>query len=350
MNATRRDILRGSAGALAGGALAGCLGSVGLGSSEGNDGYAAFFTLADFSRQVAGGEFDIENPVPAGAMGHLWDEPQGLREDVLITDAFVYLGVEGYQGWALDTARTAEAEGSDIVLIDALEGVDLLGYGGNERADEGDGHGHEEDGDHDEESDSHEDEEDHEDHGHGDYDPHFWLDPLRARNSVGTIAGGLSEADPDDETTYEENAEAYGERLQELHERFENELESRDHDVAVVAGHDSYQYLADRYDFEIRSPVGVQPDAEPSEVEIADTVELIDGEGIDAILYNYFESPDGNPPRAANVIVEESDASEAVAVSPVEGTTEEWNEKGYGYVEQMEEINLPAFKRALGAE
>ncbi|MFP4684110.1 MAG: TIGR02221 family CRISPR-associated protein, partial [Ectothiorhodospira sp.] len=57
-------------------------------------------------------------------------------------------------------------------------------------------------------------------------------------------------------------------------------------------------------------------------------------EGIDTVLYDRFEST-----TLAETIVENSDATETMAVSPAGGTTEEWNDAGYGYLEQMTEIN-----------
>ncbi len=72
-------------------------------------------------------------------------------------------------------------------------------------------------------------------------------------------------------------------------------------------------------------------------------VDLIDDEGIDVVLADHFGSDD-----LANTIVRESSASRVERLSPAEGTTREWNERGWGYVEQMEEINLPALQAAVG--
>ena len=63
------------------------------------------------------------------------------------------------------------------------------------------------------------------------------------------------------------------------------------------------------------------------------------------MLYDRFQSP-----RLAESIVENSGATEAVPVTPAGGTTREWNDAGYGYLEQMTEINVPAFERAFGAQ
>ena len=177
------------------------------------------------------------------------------------------------------------------------------------------------------------------------YDPHVWLDPILVEDIVSTIASRLTEIDPDNADTYEENAAAYNEQLSEINAQFEEMIDDSDRDVGVLAGHDSFQYLEHRYGFELQTPVGISPDESPSSQDIADIIEFVEENRIDVILYDHFESP-----NLAETIVENSSASEVESVSPAEGTTQEWDNEGWGWVEQMEEINIPAFRRALGAE
>ncbi|OSO97858.1 ABC transporter substrate-binding protein, partial [Halorubrum ezzemoulense DSM 17463] len=177
------------------------------------------------------------------------------------------------------------------------------------------------------------------------YDPHVWTDPVLAAEMVDTIATGLGEADPANAEAYAANAEAYAADLDALDDAFRSIAEDAARDVAVLAGHNSFQYLEARYGFRLRSPVGVSPQNEPTQSEIADTIDLVDAEGIDVVLYDRFQSP-----RLAESIVENSGAAEAVPVTPAGGTTREWNDAGYGYLEQMTEINVPAFERAFGAQ
>lgn len=50
------------------------------------------------------------------------------------------------------------------------------------------------------------------------------------------------------------------------------------------------------------------------------------------------------------VLLENTDADTYEPLTPVEGTTEEWNEQDWGWIEQMEELNLPSLRAALGAD
>jgi zinc transport system substrate-binding protein len=352
MTHSRRSVLRRCAGlAVAGSAasLAGCSGG-GTGGSEGFDsGYAAFFTLNDWANEVAGEHASFEDPVDVGQLGHGWTPDGTLAAEVAATDAFVYLDSPEFS-WAQDLAATLESDYDSVAVVDVLDGLegDLLewdhshgGEGGNHDGEDHDGEG----GTH--EGDDHEGD-DHEGHDHGGetrHDPHVWVDPVLAAEMVETIAAGLGEADPEHAEAYAANAEAYAEELGAVDDAFESIAERAERDVAVLAGHNSFQYLEARYGFRLHSPVGVSPQNEPTQSEIADTIDIVDSEGIEVVLYDRFQSP-----RLAESIVENSDATEAVPVTPAGGTTREWNDAGYGYVDQMTEINVPAFERAFGAQ
>ncbi|MDZ5811833.1 zinc ABC transporter substrate-binding protein [Halorubrum sp. AD140] len=366
MEHTRRSVLTRGAGLLAAGsaaALAGCAGAADGGSDGFEGGYTAFFTLTDWTNEVAGDHAGFEDPVEVGQLGHGWTPDGNLAADVASTDAFVYLDSPEF-AWAQDLAETLEDDYDSVAVIDGLAGLedDLLEWDhshdeehDHENEEEGhdDEHDHEDEEGHDDEHDhedeeGHEDEEDHdEEHDHDDreFDPHVWVDPVIAADVVDTIATGLGEADPDNADDYAANADEYAEQLGDVDAAFESIAEDAARDVAVLAGHNSFQYLEERYGFRLHSPVGVSPQNEPSQSEIADTIEVVNDEGIDTVLYDRFESD-----TLAETIVENSDATETAAVTPAGGTTREWNDAGYGYLEQMTEVNVPAFERAFGAQ
>ena len=336
---SRRSVLKRSAGLVAAGtatSLAGCSDSADEGSAEFDSGYAAFFTLHDWANQVAGDHASFEDPVDVGQLGHGWEPDGNLAAEVASTDAFVYLDSPEFP-WAQDLAATLEDDYDSVAVIDGLAGLedDLLAWDHSNEEEDEDDDGH---------NDAPDDEEvDHDEEGQ--YDPHVWVDPVLATEVVDTIAAGLGEADPDNADDYADNAAAYAEELAAVDAAFESIAETAERDVAVIAGHNSFQYMEARYGFRLHSSVGVSPQNEPSQSEIADTIELVNQQGIDVVLYDRFESP-----TLAETIVENSDATETMAVTPAGGTIQEWNEVGYGYLEQMTEINVPAFERAFGAQ
>ncbi|WP_224334316.1 metal ABC transporter substrate-binding protein [Haloprofundus halobius] len=369
----RREILGMSAGLLTA-ALAGCTGTnAGEGSGGANgDGeptvQASFFVLSDFAEHVAGDAAAVENLVPFGQHGHGWEPGPDLQRAVIQSDAFVYMG-EGFQPWADKVVTNIEDADSDVAVVEARHGVDLLGppedeaeHGHDEETHNNETHDEHSNGTHDEhegehddthENETHDDEEsgDHEestgddDHDHGDADPHFWLDPTRAATAVETIRDGFADFDSSNADTYAENADSYLDDLDDLDATFEEELSNREREDVLVAGHNALQYLGDRYDFHVHALTGLSPDDQPSAQDTRRAQELIEEYGITHVLAPVFESD-----RAARQLVEETDAEEALPVTSIPGVTEEWHENGWGYVDVMREVNLGSLKTALGAE
>lgn len=341
MDLSRRSLLREGAGAaaLAIGGFAGCTNALEAAEPGVDSGYAAFFTLWDWANAVGGDAVEFENPVEAGRMGHGWEPDGDVAREIAGSDAFVYLDTPEFS-WAQNVAATLETDYDGVVVIDGMEplGSHLLAWDGHR-----DGH------------DDHEDDQEHE-HGGGAggdrafADPHVWVDPVLAREIVDTIAAGLADADPERAETFRDNAAAYGGRLADLDEAYRDLVATADREVAVLAGHDSFRYVQARYGFEFHTPAGVSPNDAPSQEDIADTIEVVDDHGIDTVLYDPFDAPDGSAPALAETVVENSGATATAPITSAEGTTADWLDRGWGYVEQIEEVTLPALGAALGAE
>jgi zinc transport system substrate-binding protein len=354
MNLTRRNALKSGAGVVTFGGLAGCLDDVDASQGEFDSAYAAFFALWDWSQAVAGEEATIENPVEFGQLGHGWEPDGDLPREVASTNAFVYLDTPEFS-WAQDLAATLESDYGNVAAIDGLAGIESRmiesdhDHGGEDEHDKEHNGTAEEDHHNETTGDDehhHEGEEEHDEEAErGQLDPHVWVDPVLAQDIVTTICDGFVEIDPDNTETYEANAAAYNERLADLDTQFQQLVDDADQPTAVLASHSSFAYVESRYEFDIHTVTGISPDATPNSSQIAETVELVDDNGIDVILYDYFESD-----RLAETIVENSTATETMAVTAAAGTTQEWHDNGWGYVDQMEQVTIPAFRRALGAE
>ncbi|QSW98668.1 metal ABC transporter substrate-binding protein [Haloterrigena alkaliphila] len=361
MNRTRRSLLGSGAGLLAATTFAGCLDDVGLAEREYDSGYAALFALYDWADQISGDVIDVENPVGTGESGHGWNPRGDLTRDVADAGLFVYLDTPEF-GWAQDIATTLEADYNDVVVVDGFAGLDdqLLEWdhegGGHDHGgeDESGGHDHgDEGGDHDhedgQEDHNHEDEQGH-DHDRTGVDPHAWLDPVLAQDIVANIVDGLAEAHPDEESTFRDRADEYAGVLEEIDAQFEQLVDEADRDTAVLVSHDSFTYLEERYGFELHTPVGVSPNEGMSQNAISETITYIDDEGIDTILYDAFDAPGGEYPDEVATILDGSDATNAMPLATASGTLASWAEKDWGYREQMEAINIPAFRNALDAQ
>jgi len=161
-------------------------------------------------------------------------------------------GMELFLADALDTL----APGATLVELADSPGLTLLPVreGGAFEA-----HSHEEE--------AHDHAENDHDHEHDEDDMHFWLDPQNAKLMVTEIARRLSEADPENASTYEANAQAEGDKLDAL----EAELAAT---LAPVSGrpflvfHDAYQYFENRFGLDLAGSVTVTPDVMPGAARI----------------------------------------------------------------------------------
>ena len=123
---TRRELLQTGGGSLTVAGTAGCLDRTT--TADGLTVHTSFFTLFDFTRNVAGERLHVSTPVPADQHGHGWEPSTTLLPEIVDGDAFVYLDADGFQPWAESVAEELAANHDDVQLINALDGIELLEY------------------------------------------------------------------------------------------------------------------------------------------------------------------------------------------------------------------------------
>jgi zinc transport system substrate-binding protein len=333
---TRRRALSLGSGLLAGG-LAGCLGSGATadgdagGTSSGGDGaddspdgpvaVASFFSFYDFARTVARGTpIEVRNLVPTGLHGHGWEPNATITRRIIDADAFVHVGKD-FQPWADRAIQTIRDDDADTRLINVREGVELVDLAASlDPEDEGVGKNRGK-------------------------DPHFWLDPTRAKISVDNIVEGFVELAPDHESTLRENAETYKtDVLDRIDRDYRAIFDAADRDVVQLAAHNAFQYIGVRYGVRMRPLVvnlAASGDVKPS--DITEAKRVIDENGIRYIGAAVFESR-----RPAQQLIAETAVEAYFPVTPYAGVRKEWVEQGWGYEEIAYNINMPTFEVVLG--
>jgi zinc transport system substrate-binding protein len=272
----------------------------------------SFYPLAEFSKQIGGGQVEVINVVPPGIEPHDFEPtPQDIAK-VYSAKLFIFNG-SGFDPWAEKIAPELENRG--ITVVHMTEHFDLL---------EGtDGHKGEEEEEHEEEN----------------LDPHIWLDPVLAKREVEIIRDALMSIDPENSNMYGNNAEQYLEALAELDEKYKTGLAScaiRD----VVTSHAAFGYLAKRYDINVIPIAGISPGEEPSPKKIAEIADLAREKNIKYIFFETLVSP-----KLAQTLANEIGA-QTLVFNPLEGLTDEEISAGKNYVSIMEE-NLTNLRAAL---
>ena len=194
-----------------------------------------------------------------------------------------------------------EAEGEyGFAHSDELS-VFLMPHGGHDGHDDHDDHqGHDDHDDHDD----HGDEDGHDDHGDedahdedeedlGSYDPHSWLDPVAVKTQTNLVLGHLITAFPAGEETFRANAEAFLAELDEIDAGFQAALaDDVCPDKTVVANHNAYSYMAQRYDLQFLTVHGLDPEGEPSPEDVAAVVNHIKEEGLTVLFVEEYTDQD----------------------------------------------------------
>jgi len=245
---------------------------------------ATILPLADWARQVGGDMVHVETLLPPGASPHTFDPtPRDMR---LISKASFFLKA----GLHMDDwgSRLAVSGGKKLTVVsvgdELLDAAKLPEVGhldsGVETIAEGEGH------------------HDH-DHSHGNHNPHFWLDPQLAMESVVIIKEALIQADPGHKDVYEANAVAYLEKLRNLDKELGAMLEpfgSR----SFVTFHNAWPYFARRYHLKIAGVIEEYAGKAPGEKYLRTVTERLKVLGIKTI----FSEPQLNP-QVAQVIADE---------------------------------------------
>ncbi|WP_052045174.1 metal ABC transporter substrate-binding protein [Caloranaerobacter azorensis] len=276
--------------------------------------YASIYPMYDFAKNIGKDKIDLHLMIPPGAQPHDWEPTAKLMTELENADVFIYNGVmmEPWVDKLLDTI-----DNKKLIVVKASENVELL------KVQDYITHGHEE-----------------KNHHHGEYDPHVWLDPIRAMKQAENIKNAFIKADYKKKDFYEKNFKEFVEKLKALDEEYRHKL-SKVKNREIVVSHAAFGYMAKRYGL-IQIPIrGLNPKEEPSAAKLSEIADIMKDK---KIKYIYFETLTN--PKVAEVLATEVGAKTAV-LNPIGGLTKEEMDSGKDYLKAMKE-NLETLIRTLG--
>ncbi|MQA98338.1 MAG: zinc ABC transporter substrate-binding protein [Streptosporangiales bacterium] len=281
-------------------AAAGCqAGSPAGASAEGSSGktvVASIYPLGWLSGQVGGDRLGVSTLTEPGVEPH--DLELTPRQAVEIGSADLVVYIKGMQPAVDDTITSRDATAKALDATTLIEPLHVTGEAEEE-------HGHEHGHEHGEEQ----------GHGAETIDPHLWLDPSRMATVATALGERFAKVDPEGAAGYRQRAKAAAAELTKLDEEFRTGLKTCD-SRTMVANHQAFGYLADRYDLKQISISGVDAEAEPSPAQLARAADLARKEKVTTIFTETLLSP-----KVAQVLAREVGVKTAV-LDPVEGTKE----------------------------
>ncbi len=287
----------------------------------------SFYPLAYFAAQVGGDLVEVVNLTPPGAEPHEYEPtPQDIAE-VYTSNLFLYSG-GGISPWAEKLDAEVTRKGGVAIDVSALmkETAASADYflkpGKGQNSDSNSGTA-----------------ESAPSSSQASFDPHFWLDPLKAADAVRAIKTALTRIDPEHAGAYDFNAQKMFNELNVLHLEYQSGLTGCNQNTVIVT-HNAFGYLAERYHFTAESILGLSPETEPAPGTLARVADVIREKNLKYIFFETLVSP-----KIAETLATETGA-ETLVLNPIEGLTEKETAAGQDYLALMRS-NLKNLQKAL---
>lgn len=185
------------------------------------------------------------------------------------------------------------------------------------------------------------------DHEHGAADEHVWLSLENAEHICREIANALKSVNPDEDITYEANAESYCARIETLRERYQNTMEEADCNVLLFADRFPFRYFTDEWGLEYYAAFpGCFAETEASFDTIIFLAQMADQYNLPAVIV--LENSDAG---VAETVIENSQNKQRqiLVMNSMQSVSMEDAEAGVSYLGIMEE-NLAVLTQALDIE
>ncbi|MCX6153036.1 MAG: metal ABC transporter substrate-binding protein [Candidatus Kapabacteria bacterium] len=114
-------------------------------------------------------------------------------------------------------------------------------------------------------------------------DSHFWTDPLTVKAILKPLVDSLCKIDPDNSSTYINNASIFEKRLDLLNKQVED-IVNPVRGKYVFLFHPSFLYFINQYGLKYGGAIEVSPGKEPTAKYLADLIEKIKASGVKAIF------------------------------------------------------------------
>lgn len=193
--------------------------------------------LADVTRNIAGDRLRVESLLPLGVDPHSYQpSPRDLAR-VADSQLIIVNGLD-YEQFLSSVLENA---GEATTIVEASHGLRPRGEAGA-------------------------------------VDPHMWLDPNLMILYVDTIRAALTQLDPEGETVYQANADAYVSELKALDSWIDEQVgQIPPENRLLVTNHEALGYFAERYGFTVVGTVveSFSSDAAPSAGQLAALVDQI---------------------------------------------------------------------------
>ena len=260
---------------------------------------ASFFPLYEFSKNVAGDKAEVYSFIPIGVEPHDWEPSANNVLKLKESNVFIYNGA-GLESFVDKLINSGEY--NNVNFVETTNGIELI-----------------------QSNDVHQKEQ-----SHIVYNPHVWLDPILAKHQVMMIKDAMIQADPKNKKYYEDNANVYNNKLDQLNAKIQTELSHCKKDT-FMPFHNAYSYFANRYGLKTMQLSGISPESEVTATDLKKFIDFIKKNEIKTIYTEELVDP-----KLATTLAEEA-GTQVLIFSPLEGLTNQETIDGVTYLNKMNE-------------
>lgn len=206
--------------------------------------------VADLVREVGGDHVVVTQIMGSGVDPHLYKVTRDDVQTIMGSDIVFYSGLM-LEGKMADTLVKVARSRPVVAVTEMLDERDLL------------------------EPDDFE----------GNYDPHVWMDVALWSKCVDVVATALTEVRPNNAKTFQANATAYIDRLEELHAYGTRAIASIPETSRVlVTSHDAFNYMGRAYGLDVQGVQGISTESEAGLQRVNELVSTLTERNVKAVF------------------------------------------------------------------
>lgn len=221
--------------------------------------------IADAVQNIGGDKVVVNSLMGPGTDPHLYKATQGDIAKLEKADIIFYSGLH-LEGKMLDVLERINKTKPTYAIAEAIDKKSLLSADGDSNA----------------------------------YDPHVWFNINLWKQALEEVKLGLIKADPDNKDYYEENAEKYFTKLDELNAYAAEEMAQIPEEQRVlVTAHDAFGYFGKAFNMEVMGLQGLSTDSEYGLGDVQNLVGTLVKRNIKAVFVESSISE-----RSINAVIE----------------------------------------------
>jgi manganese/zinc/iron transport system substrate-binding protein len=206
--------------------------------------------IADAVKNIGGEKVEVQSLMGPGTDPHLYKATQGDIKKLQEADIIFYNGLH-LEGKMLDIFEKMNDKIPTYAIAENINEKALLKSEGDQKA----------------------------------IDPHIWFDINLWKEALETVKEGLIKADPENKAYYEQNAEVYFKKLDELQAFGQQQLAKIPSEQRVlVTAHDAFGYFGAAFDIEVMGLQGLSTDAEYGLSDVQKFVNTLVNRNIKAVF------------------------------------------------------------------